>query len=247
MCIAILNKYEKLSEETLTNSWHANKDGAGLLYTDGKKLYSFKELNSLKRFIKKYNEVRQLTNFPILVHFRIATSGKINENNCHPFITSPKLGFIHNGMIDIHSDNNFSDTFYFNKLLSSLPKDFIFNESIRELIGGYINSSKLVFLTNEGEYFIINEELGHWDHNGNWYSNNSYKRKKYERYSYFDYSQYYSDSSEEKEESEETQSLDNCICDSCLNNVSHIVYNYEGYDLCGNCYNDYIELIEDYE
>jgi hypothetical protein len=63
----------------------------------------------------------------------------------------------------------------FNKfILQKLPANFLDRKGITELIRGYIDSSKLVFLHSTGRYDIINERLGHWS-DGNWYSNKTYK------------------------------------------------------------------------
>jgi len=237
MCIAILNKLEQLSESTLKNSWNRNSDGAGILWSDGKKLFVHKEMNSVSKFIKKYNEIRMQTKFPIVLHFRIATSGKINEENCHPFMVCPNLGFVHNGMIDIDSNKLHSDTWHFNKLLQGMPKNFINNSAIREIISLFIGYSKLIFFNNLGEYTIINESFGHWDKSGNWYSNESYK----------DYSFSYAPKKSKKQspiidtlEDEIYSAYESGICTYCLNeNADTFNSDFNEY-LCTDC-NNYIE------
>jgi hypothetical protein len=64
----------------------------------------------------------------------------------------------------------------FNELiLKKLPKGFEKNVAMQELLHSYIDSSKLVFLSNKNEPTIINEEAGHWV-GDTWFSNSSYKQ-----------------------------------------------------------------------
>lgn len=205
MCIAILNTKGTINKETLRTCWNNNNDGAGMIYTTSKNvLTTFKELTSFDRFYKEYQTQRKAnkgSNF--VLHFRIATSGKIDANNCHPFRVSKDLAFVHNGMIDITPlSNDVSDTFTFNQtILKSLGKNFLYNEAIIRLVEAYIGYSKLIFLNNLNEATIVNELLGDWD-GDNWYSNKSYKPKTivtpkpYEAYGYGYYSKGYTNSNE---------------------------------------------------
>jgi hypothetical protein len=176
MCIAILNPTNKLSENSIYNSWQNNNQGAGLLWCIDGKLESYKSYK-YKKFLNKYKELRNNPNVgSIVLHFRIATSGFDKYVNLHPFFVNENLGFVHNGIITGLGDNQFSDTYYFNEMLKSMPTDFLYNSSIVELISGYIGYSKLVFLDNFNNHTIINEKLGHWS-GGNWFSNDSYKEE----------------------------------------------------------------------
>ena len=181
MCIAILNTKGTISKEILQNCWNNNKDGAGIIYTTlNNELKIFKEMTNFDKFYNEYKKVRKQnkeSNF--VIHFRIATSGKIDLNNCHPFKVNKNLAFVHNGMIDIEPMNsNVSDTYTFNEaIIKNLGNNFLYNEAIIRLIESYIGYSKLIFLNSFNEATIINEDLGHWNGN-NWYSNNSYEDKK---------------------------------------------------------------------
>jgi predicted glutamine amidotransferase len=185
MCIAILNTYGNLSFETLKNSWENNDDGAGLLYVENGVLCAFKELNSFKKFYGKYKSIRAKNTLPIVLHFRIGTHGDFSVNNLHPFLVSPKMGFVHNGIIRVPEiDKTRSDTWHFNALVLQLLKkpEKVFIENSREstLVQGFIGTtSKLIFLNEKGEFSIFNEYLGHWDKAGNWFSNSTYKTSRY--------------------------------------------------------------------
>lgn len=177
MCIAILNKKTALSIETIQNSWDNNNQGGGLLYVESGILTSFKTFD-YNEFIQKYYDVRGNISTPIVLHFRIATSGMSKENtdNLHPFFVNSGLAFVHNGVISGLGNKKHSDTNQFNsQILQKLPINFLQNSGIIELIKNRIGYSKLIFLDNKNKYTIINDNLGHWDQSGNWFSNDSYK------------------------------------------------------------------------
>lgn len=181
MCIAILNtKQTTLKKQLLRNCWENNGDGAGMLFINNdNKLETFKEMNSFENFYNKYIDVRK--NYGkrnIVLHFRISTHGKVNETNCHPFTVNDSIGFVHNGMIyDVPTSADYSDTYMFNEeILKNLKPGFEYNETILDMLGTFIGSgSKLVFLNDEDDWFIVNEAAGHWNL-GCWFSNGSYKQ-----------------------------------------------------------------------
>lgn len=178
MCIAILNlaTASPITEQQFKTCWKANPDGAGMIFVSGDQLYVQKEMTDVDRFYQSYlyyKEVNPLSNF--VIHFRVATAGRVCEHNCHPFIVNKDLAFVHNGMIDITSNAEYSDTYFFNELLRKLPADFLENDGIRTLIQGSIGWSKLVFLQSDNRWHIINDKKGYWEPCGNWYSNSSHK------------------------------------------------------------------------
>jgi hypothetical protein len=180
MCIAILNtKGVTLKKELLKNCWENNTDGAGMLYTKDGQMQVFKEMKSFDTFYKEYSRVRkQLTKNNIVLHFRISTHGKVNKTNCHPFLVSETLGFVHNGMIyDVPTSKDYSDTYMFNEeVLKNLKDDFEYNETMLDMLESFIGlGSKLVFLNSNDDFAIVNESAGHWNLNC-WFSNSSYKQ-----------------------------------------------------------------------
>lgn len=180
MCIAILNTTGLISLKTFKTCWTANPDGAGLCYYDGQRIRTLKEMKSVKEFHRAYSDIRlKHPGIDIAIHFRIATHGRINITNCHPFKVSDDTAFIHNGVINgLPASTEFSDTYMFNEtILKQLPADFILNTAINTLLGEFIGYSKLVIISGNNSV-IINEELGMWD-GQNWYSNSSYKAPKF--------------------------------------------------------------------
>jgi len=189
MCIAILNIGDRLGKKTLRRCWNNNPDGGGIAWVEDSKLKIFKELKDFSTFYDKYKELKdtnKVTN--MLLHFRIRTHGKVNESNCHPFKVNDNIAFIHNGVISgtgLSKCDDFSDTYLFNQLfLQKMPKDFLHNEAILNLISEYIGYSKIILLDNKNHWVIINENLGHWS-GKNWFSNESYKQQSYLSYKPF--------------------------------------------------------------
>ena len=181
MCIAILKKNgHEISKQTLKNCFDSNPDGAGFMFADNGSLFIHKGFMNFDTFYKSYKKTNTKDK-TTLIHFRIKTHGAISKENCHPFLVSDYLGFIHNGVIDIKTKGTESDTMSFNrnylKKIKSLHK-LIKSNGIKKLIADRIENSKLVFLDKFGKYTIINEKMGQWD-NGSWFSNSSYKTPKF--------------------------------------------------------------------
>ena len=181
MCIAILNPNDvTLKKKVLQTCWDNNKDGAGLLYLNKGVLTTHKEMTDFDKFFSHYLKVRkEHADSQVVIHFRISTHGKIDLENCHPFVVNKEWGFVHNGIIsNVARHKDFSDTNMFNRhILQKLPHDWIHNDAIYELVTGYIGSSKLLFLNTNNDAYIINEEAGVWDM-GCWFSNTTYKQSR---------------------------------------------------------------------
>jgi glutamine amidotransferase len=179
MCLAILKpKGVEIKKKYLQNGFDANEDGAGFAYVrDGqviiqKGYFNFKDF--YKAF-KPFNSPKEIA----IVHFRQATHGVCNQENCHPFMmVGNKFACIHNGILDIKcSDKDKSDTFHFATLvLDPMLREVEFTSPalkylVETSIGGF---NKIVVLNGDGKYVIFNEDKGTWE-KGCWYSNCSYK------------------------------------------------------------------------
>lgn len=177
MCIAIMKPKDKvLSKEILETCCKANPDGMGFAYIDGDTMY-IKKYMKFEDFYKDYKEVENKSN--MLIHFRIATHGKVEIDNCHPFWLNHRMALVHNGVISGYGDRDTkSDTRDFiDKVIGNISWKLMKNPSYRELVGKCIGYSKFAILDISGDYWIINEDKGVWD-DGVWYSNTSYKPKK---------------------------------------------------------------------
>ena len=182
MCIAIYKEegYE-LSDEALENSWNANPDGAGFMYPDNDKVVIVKGLMSFDEFKEAYEPHKQKQ---AVLHFRIATHGKVDKDNTHPFQINQGLGLVHNGIMsnvkcDINKD--MSDTWHFVEKIMKKYEDHLEDPLFQELIESYIGASKLITLNAQGIVSIYNEGYGKWDgaNKACWFSNTSYERKTY--------------------------------------------------------------------
>lgn len=225
MCILILKKagYKLPKRNILKNCYDNNDDGCGYAFSDKKQIhikkgfFDFNDFyNSITKDFKKYN----LKESNVLLHFRISTSGGINENKTHPFIltnkskvinrykkeiitTDPVVG--HNGIFsDYVFKNNLSDTQNF--IINFLYP--IYNSNLKDNIKNYlikneISTSKLIILESDGSvktYGNFNIE------NGVLYSNTSYKQKYYYTNYSYNYNDYdFKDYKIKEEESKEEQ------------------------------------------
>lgn len=214
MCIAIM-KPENISipKDTLAQCFKANSDGAGFMYRNSRKqLQVRKGYFTFDEFWKAYEPLQKKQ---MAIHFRIKTHGPVDKDNCHPFLVDSKLGFIHNGIIKGYQDGTKSDTWQFNEeilqpFVNKWGRLGLFDNPVKKLIEDYIGYSKLVFMDNEGNYQIFNENKGIWEE-GVWYSNSSFRKPaplpavavpSYPQSHYYDYATSYRTYSEKKSEVE---------------------------------------------
>tara|TARA_R100000808_G_scaffold2232_1_gene9259 strand:+ start:1427 stop:2170 length:744 start_codon:yes stop_codon:yes gene_type:complete len=180
MCIAVyLPKGKKLSKEKFFQCHDSNPDGFGLMFARNGKILIHKTLESAE---SAYADYKRISKGPakgqnMVLHFRIATHGSVNKENCHPFRIDERLALVHNGIIhavDTHKYKDMSDTRVFAKeILAKLPLFFEWEDSIKRLIEEFIGHSKLIILDDEGMAHIFNEHKGEWV-DGMWFSNNSH-------------------------------------------------------------------------
>lgn len=186
MCIAILKpKNIEIPEKNLKQSFYANPDGAGFGFFIDEKPYIYKGYFTYESFIKVWhsiNKIYDLKSKDVIIHFRIASCGKICVENTHPFLSNKNSIVAHNGTIrgmgnkldGYIMENDMSDTRKFiNEYINNLPVDFWKYKVLKDLVEYRVNNSKLIILTFD-KWYIINEADGVWD-KGVWYSNYSYK------------------------------------------------------------------------
>lgn len=180
MCIAILKPKDKtISKEILEACHSRNKDGIGFAYVNNGKVI-IKKFMDFDKFYKEYLDVEGISN--MLIHFRIATHGNVEVNNCHPFKLNDRMALIHNGIISGYgskTDNKVDTQDFIDKVIGKISYKMWKNPSYRELVGDAIGYSKFCILDNQDNYYIINEKKGSWV-DGIWYSNDSYKPRKKE-------------------------------------------------------------------
>lgn len=192
-----------------------NPDGAGIMLANKKNVWGFKGFMSFASLEKKlkYLEGRfgSLTNLPVVLHFRIGTSGSNIPGNTHPFpITDAydqmsklewkaDVGMAHNGIIyglSRHDDvtkYNVSDTMIFvSKVAYHLNKHGLITADEAMLdIAEAVAESKLAFLDKNG---LIRTRGNFEQKDGCLYSNRTFsdtyekKTKKYDWNYYTPYS-----------------------------------------------------------
>lgn len=188
MCIAIYKPSNvTIDYDTLKRSYLANPDGCGMAYLSEDSI-EIETTMDFEVFYEGYQAaLEQYPDSPFLLHFRIATHGSVDEDNCHPFFIESHEEdllrvFMHNGTITplasrCDKNKGISDTVLFGlDILEHLPSNWETNPAIQKLIEYYIGWSKIVVMDEFGEVTIFNEHKGVWD-NGIWYSNTTYKPK----------------------------------------------------------------------
>lgn len=170
MCILIVKpKGVHLPDyATLCRCATLNPHGFGFA-TPNKKPY---KTLSFDKFIQALNTIDESE--PMILHFRLATHGSIKASNCHPFRDNKNgLTFAHNGVLNIHTLNDKTDSETAFKLLF-VPayekfglKSNNFNNAVNVVRGG----SKFAFLTDKGEIKTFGNFISH---NGCLYSNNGF-------------------------------------------------------------------------
>lgn len=114
------------TKAVLKNCFEHNRDGAGIMWNDGKHVIIEKGFYTLKGLIEAINLIPNANEKDVVIHCRIATHGRITGANCHPFPVTVKrerlknlqeksnLGLAHNGTIHFcvptKKDNDYSDS-----------------------------------------------------------------------------------------------------------------------------------------
>lgn len=177
MCLLIASPKKVTNIEWLSNGFDNNSHGAGFVYAHQNKLHVKKGFFTFDKFLKAYKE---MPDAPCLIHFRLATGGKLNAENCHPFNVTDKLAFAHNGVFfNIASCDKYSDTYHFNELLIKpiFAKNpaAIFTTAAKVLIEEFIGrGNKLAFINHKGQITLMHEHAGEIE-DDTWFSNGSYK------------------------------------------------------------------------
>lgn len=175
MCVILFAPPKKqIKERFLYNAFKNNPDGAGIMYytEDGKVNFKkgFMFYDEMLSFWNKLN-----IDLPRALHCRIATSGMVNKQNCHPFIITDRIKemqktkgvsdtgcMMHNGVLTDYTPaqgmkSNYSDTMVFNqKVLYPIVKsNSIENEGVKDLIDK-LGSCFLLFLPDFKTYMFGN-------------------------------------------------------------------------------------------
>lgn len=177
---------------------------------------------SAKKLIREFLEVRkQYPESYAMFHARYATHGVKNEENCHPF----KVGgrddtyLAHNGVLDLKIPNGDkrSDTRLFAEdILPAIGGvKALDDDNINKMVSKWASGSKLVIFTLDPsakyDCYIINEDAGHWDNEGIWWSNDSYRPYTPSTWT----SKYWSTPKSDKDENFAVTVIDDSDCPNC--------------------------------
>lgn len=255
MCIIAIKPahHKMIDETTLETMFNTNPDGAGYMYAYNNRVHIKKGFMTLKELLNSLDNLKKKINIeeiPLILHFRISTSGKTDGATCHPFpVTSDlnalrkthvitNLGMAHNGIISDFEEKKsiYSDTQLFvNKCVSYLydmnPK-FLHDDRTEKLLEPIINGSRLAFLDSHGNIY----RYGEWyENDGIYYSNEGYIPWQSRYYHYNDayYSKYYygDDYYYYGDEDQELKILEKLEAYEEVNNYDDICYIRTMYDI----------------
>lgn len=154
----------------------SNSSGCGFICRkpDGS-LEIFKKVVPFTEFYERYKQIEEAHD--VAVHFRAATHGPRNDENCHPWVMCDgKFAMIHNGVFHIPLTNpRLSDTGNFcNLVLEPAILDGSYKDTEKMEKDSRWGWGMVVLMGPDGETVIYKEKSGDWD-NGIWYSNGCYK------------------------------------------------------------------------
>jgi glutamine amidotransferase len=179
MCLLVLKlENTALPLDHARSAAHSNDDGFGLAYHDGTQWQVHRTLDVLEHL----RVLPEAFGRRALVHYRMATHGRVSVDNVHPFLVGepddPQSFVVaHNGMFSsMPRDAERSDTrlmveHVFANLKPGWAEDPILLGQLNELFG----YNKVAVLFTDGTYLLFGEKAGHWNTAEDiWYSNHSY-------------------------------------------------------------------------
>ena len=190
MCIIIYKPAKAtLKKETLKTAFENNPDGAGFMYQsdllEAPKMQ--KGFFDFDKFYEAYEKVAESDKgYNIAVHFRIATHGTVNKDNCHPFKISSDIAdtvlfngradslIMHNGIISsIMTPRNlpYSDTMNFIAKILCWMKD-LKSKDLIEVLENLESYSKFCIMRRGFDPILAGLFI---EDRGIFYSNSTYK------------------------------------------------------------------------
>lgn len=185
MCVIVHKpKGVELSHKDALNMWTMNPDGGGLAYIKPDGTIEVKKYMDFDDFWTAYeNELAANPDADFMLHMRIATHGKVNIDNIHPFPVDEFTVMSHNGIISSvprDTKNEKSDTrMFIEEVLPQLPPDWLDKKYLVRMVEDFIGHSKLMFLTTspflEHSVYILNADMGVESPEGLWLSNKNHE------------------------------------------------------------------------
>lgn len=178
MCVILYNESgTKLNKNHLEIAYNNNPHGYGIMWAEDGRINTIKGVCD---FDQIWQIINMLNGMTYALHFRWRTTGKISEEQCHPFQVLDKdkhgidLCMMHNGTIfSIPQHPEKSDTQIFaekfsNKILEKDPNfNFGYFHKLENAVGKH---NKMVFMSSDNRTFFANKDLGKVIDNV-WFSN----------------------------------------------------------------------------
>lgn len=175
MCVIIVKPIDTdiPSKATIRKCWQRNPDGAGYMYQHNDKVVVSKGYMNLADLEIALDELERLgiANTTLIIHFRLATAGKVNKSNTHPFPVSTEnkelanldieaeSALAHNGILPNvwgkKALKKYSDSFMFTKTIAHLPQ----GEALYDML-------ELIAQTSDSKFALLNGDLhlfGKWE------------------------------------------------------------------------------------
>lgn len=190
MCIMLYISPGATFPQSKVQEWFGhNSDGLGSVFARDGKLHVDKTLarDAIDANVFCAQSVARANGAPLIIHFRYATSGLVDDGGTHPHMVRSDLAIAHNGVLSIeHDADKESDTQayvrdYLRPVLGTC-KDPIarLRGPLGKVIGAHVSGSKFVLMDKHGEVAIINPDAGHWS-GGVWYSFRAWVRPKHKK------------------------------------------------------------------
>lgn len=187
MCIVIYQpKGKQVQKAILQKAFENNPDGAGFMVQKDKEApYMMKGFFDFDKFYKSYLPFSK-GDYNVAIHFRIATHGTVNKDNCHPFKISSDIAdtvlfngradslIMHNGIISsIMTPRNlpYSDTMNFIAKILCWMKD-LKSKDLTEVLENLENYSKFCIMRKGFDPILAGLFI---EDRGIFYSNSTYK------------------------------------------------------------------------
>lgn len=177
----ILEKNKTVNKEVLERCFERNPSGCGFAASIDNKLIIRKGFFDFEQLWQEFSQVQG--KYACMIHFRFASAGVIDQDNCHPFRIDKNHAMVHNGTLYdfISSDENetLSDTGLFNKFVLK-PMFKHWGNFHKSKIGRYFleksmdNRSKMVIMNNKGEFLFIRKEA-HVEEEGIIWANDGFR------------------------------------------------------------------------
>jgi len=157
MCLIIeKRRCDTIPQALIESAWDRNHDGYGIMYRLNGRVIIHKG-NKRKHLFHDLNQIRDKEAY---IHLRMATHGRKNIENTHPFDCGRGVFLMHNGIVDTDtsSDSDMSDTWHmvrqvFIPLLKGVthPMTTLRAPWFLNLLEGYLGSTnRVVLMTKHG-------------------------------------------------------------------------------------------------